>query len=200
MNNHYRTLGVRIDAPDVVIKAAYKALSQKHHPDRGGNAEMMQKINKAYETLSDAQAKKSYDNTLKPKPSNTQAEKAHQGSVRLLDEPTGWQKDLELFYYKHQRVIAELFNAAIIVVLIGLSPIAAAILGIAFGADTIIKLCALVTVGAITIATLDNSQSLQRALLENEHGLYDAKSKNLAWVYVAMVVALAAFILFGILG
>lgn len=47
-SNHYDILGVQADAPEEVIKAAYKALSQKHHPDRGGSSEQMSRINEAY--------------------------------------------------------------------------------------------------------------------------------------------------------
>ncbi|MGI9227665.1 MAG: DnaJ domain-containing protein [Gammaproteobacteria bacterium] len=32
--NHYSTLGVTQDAEDVVIKAAYRALAQRYHPDK----------------------------------------------------------------------------------------------------------------------------------------------------------------------
>ena len=34
MKNHYKTLGLLHDVEEVVIKAAYKALAQKYHPDR----------------------------------------------------------------------------------------------------------------------------------------------------------------------
>lgn len=66
MVNHYETLGIRHDAPDVVIKAAYKALSMQHHPDRGGNAELMASINAAYDVLSDPASRSQYDESLKP--------------------------------------------------------------------------------------------------------------------------------------
>lgn len=198
--NFYEILGVRQDAPDVVIKAAYKALSQKHHPDRGGDAEVMKRINEAYETLSDAQTRKIYDSALKQKPSNTKTEKnAYQGSVKLLNEPSGWKNGLELFYRKHRSVIKVLINVAIVGLIVFL-PLASSVIGVIFGVEIVFKLCALVAVGALAIYTIDNSTTLQKALLANERGLYDAKSKKLAWLYVAMVVALAAFILFGIFG
>ena len=31
---YYQTLGVTPDAEDIVIRAAYKALSQRYHPDK----------------------------------------------------------------------------------------------------------------------------------------------------------------------
>lgn len=64
---HYETLGILPDAPDAVVRAAYKALSQIHHPDRhpeGNRAEAnarMAEINAAYEVLSDKDRRKAYD-------------------------------------------------------------------------------------------------------------------------------------------
>jgi hypothetical protein len=45
------TLFVTNDAPDYVIQAAYRALAARNHPDKGGKAEDMQRINAAYEKL-----------------------------------------------------------------------------------------------------------------------------------------------------
>lgn len=44
-------LHLRPSAPPEVVKAAYKAMSLLHHPDRGGSTSTMQLINVAYETL-----------------------------------------------------------------------------------------------------------------------------------------------------
>jgi curved DNA-binding protein CbpA len=77
-SDHYQTLGIRMDAPDVVVKAAYKALSLKHHPDRGGNPEMMAAINAAYDVISNPAKRQEYDLSLSCKnklhPSNKRAE------------------------------------------------------------------------------------------------------------------------------
>ena len=37
--SHYQTLGVDKSAPQAEIKKAYRKLSMKHHPDKGGNEE-----------------------------------------------------------------------------------------------------------------------------------------------------------------
>lgn len=54
---HYDNLKVARTAPIEVIRAAYKSLSQKYHPDRNQNSaeanEIMRLINHAYEVLSD---------------------------------------------------------------------------------------------------------------------------------------------------
>jgi curved DNA-binding protein CbpA len=39
----YKALGVEKDADEAELKKAYKKLALKHHPDRGGDAEKVQK-------------------------------------------------------------------------------------------------------------------------------------------------------------
>ena len=64
----YAILGVLPSAEDIVIRAAYKALAQRYHPDRfglNGNKEeaniRMTEINDAYAVLSDMHQRKEYD-------------------------------------------------------------------------------------------------------------------------------------------
>lgn len=62
--NYYEDLGIQRDATADDIKKAYRKLARKYHPDvsKESNAEdMMQKINVAYDTLSDLEKKKQYD-------------------------------------------------------------------------------------------------------------------------------------------
>jgi len=64
--DHYRILGVIQDAEDIIIKAAYRALAQRYHPDKwpGSPAEAtrrMSKINGAFVVLSDPKKRKQYD-------------------------------------------------------------------------------------------------------------------------------------------
>ena len=47
----YRVLGLDPAAEDEVVKVAYRTLSRKHHPDRGGSPERMAHINRAYEAI-----------------------------------------------------------------------------------------------------------------------------------------------------
>ena len=47
----YSILYVTPDAPHFVIKAAYKALAFKYHPDRGGDADKFQEVASAYEAV-----------------------------------------------------------------------------------------------------------------------------------------------------
>ncbi len=65
IHTHYDNLKVARNAPPEVIRAAYKTLSQKHHPDRNGNSpnamRIIQMINAAYEVLSDPAKRKEHD-------------------------------------------------------------------------------------------------------------------------------------------
>lgn len=47
----HATLGVSATATQEEIKAAYRHLRSKHHPDRGGDADAFHKIQVAYEQL-----------------------------------------------------------------------------------------------------------------------------------------------------
>jgi curved DNA-binding protein CbpA len=70
--NHYDRLKVSRDAPPEVIRAAYRALATKLHPDRQGAAtgpddvqhEQMAALNAAYEVLIDPKLRQDYDATL----------------------------------------------------------------------------------------------------------------------------------------
>lgn len=48
----YQALHLLPSAPPEVVKAAYRALAQKHHPDHSGDTATMQKINTAFDLLS----------------------------------------------------------------------------------------------------------------------------------------------------
>ncbi|MDD6489870.1 MAG: DnaJ domain-containing protein [Clostridia bacterium] len=68
--NYYEILEIDENASTEVIKAAYRALAKKYHPDtyRGSNASRdknMSQINEAYEVLSDEQKRKDYDRKIK---------------------------------------------------------------------------------------------------------------------------------------
>lgn len=72
--NHYERLKVTQDAPPEVIRAAYRALANRLHPDRNGSAggpddaahEQMASLNAAYEILIDPLLRRDYDATLEP--------------------------------------------------------------------------------------------------------------------------------------
>jgi curved DNA-binding protein CbpA len=68
VHTHYDNLKVARNAPAEVIRAAYKTLSQKYHPDRNPNSpdaiRIIQIINTAYEVLSDPVKRHEHDNWI----------------------------------------------------------------------------------------------------------------------------------------
>jgi hypothetical protein len=65
IHTHYDNLKVSRGAPQEVIRAAYKALSQKYHPDKNPGdekaARIMAIVNTAYGTLADPMRRKEHD-------------------------------------------------------------------------------------------------------------------------------------------
>ena len=62
--NYYEVLGIDRDATDAQIKAAYRGLARKYHPDVNGapGAEAkFKEATQAYEVISDAKKRKAYD-------------------------------------------------------------------------------------------------------------------------------------------
>ena len=47
----YRALGLDPSAPDDLVRLAYKWLAQRCHPDHGGDAQAMAKLNQAYQQI-----------------------------------------------------------------------------------------------------------------------------------------------------
>src|SRR5665648_745244 len=98
---HHQTLQNDQNTNQYVVKAAYRALSLKYHPDRNIGAEKqclsrMQQINNAYSILSDATRRAIYDQTLvitpkraytPPKPDPTKPQPAHQPKPKPEPEP-----------------------------------------------------------------------------------------------------------------
>jgi len=66
VDNHYATLNIAMDAPDAVVRAAYRVLTAQYHPDRRGldGARRMQQVNEAYRVLSDPQRRADHDAVL----------------------------------------------------------------------------------------------------------------------------------------
>src|SRR6476469_9922617 len=65
LKDHYQTLGVSRTATEKELKAAFRKLARKYHPDTNKDnpeaEEQFKQINEAYEVLSDEQDRKLYD-------------------------------------------------------------------------------------------------------------------------------------------
>ena len=57
----YDVLGVAEAATDREIKSAYRKMSLKHHPDKGGDERVFKEVSAAYEVLSDGEKRALYD-------------------------------------------------------------------------------------------------------------------------------------------
>ena len=78
MSDHYFVLGVLPTADDVVLRAAYRALAQRYHPDKWQGepseaSEKMAQINAAYAVLSDPASRRAYDESRSPHNDNAEA-------------------------------------------------------------------------------------------------------------------------------
>ena len=60
--DYYSILGVPRHASPEDIKKAYKKMAMQHHPDRGGDISTFQRVQEAYETLSDPVKRHHHDN------------------------------------------------------------------------------------------------------------------------------------------
>ncbi|MBA5607314.1 TonB family protein [Duganella sp. FT3S] len=79
--SHYDSLNVTRDAPAEVIRAAYRSLSQKHHPDKNvgdqAAAQVMMRLNAAYSVLSDEEQRRRYDLQFQDAPDGNPGNRAH---------------------------------------------------------------------------------------------------------------------------
>ncbi|RYD65743.1 MAG: J domain-containing protein [Verrucomicrobiaceae bacterium] len=80
--NHYQTLGVSSDAKYDAIRAAYRSLAVKHHPDKGGDPLLFQAIQEAYEVLSDETKRREYNASFRKKP----VESLSATAARMVDD------------------------------------------------------------------------------------------------------------------
>jgi len=59
--DHYAVLGLSRQATAAEIKAAYRALVKRHHPDAGGDQQRILALNAAWEVLRDGERRRRYD-------------------------------------------------------------------------------------------------------------------------------------------
>ena len=62
--DYYAILGAGKTASHDEIERLYKRLARQHHPDRGGDAEVMKAINEAYRVLGNEDTRQLYDSQI----------------------------------------------------------------------------------------------------------------------------------------
>jgi hypothetical protein len=62
--DYYFILGAGKTASQGEIERLYKRLAKRHHPDRGGDAEVMKAINEAYRVLGNEAMRRRYDSRI----------------------------------------------------------------------------------------------------------------------------------------
>lgn len=103
MKDYYRVLGVLDDAEDIIIRAAYKALAQRYHPDKWtgdkeGANKKMSAINEAYEVLSDSAKRKAYDEEYFKYRARDEADGGSDDDTSFVnEEDENWQMAIEFF-------------------------------------------------------------------------------------------------------
>ena len=80
MRDPYKILGVTHDADRHIIQAAYRRLARRHHPDFGGDQELMAVVNEAWAVLGDATRREAFDAKRARRPA---------ASVMVTPEPAG---------------------------------------------------------------------------------------------------------------
>lgn len=97
IHTHYDNLKVARNAPPEIIRAAYKTLSQKYHPDRNPDnpdaIRIIQIINTAYEVLSDPAKRREHDDWIASK--EAEAKKRRQSTQSTQSESFVFTADMQ---------------------------------------------------------------------------------------------------------
>ncbi|HFB65819.1 MAG TPA: hypothetical protein ENJ60_09810 [Aeromonadales bacterium] len=102
MQNHYKVLGLTPDVEVDVIRAAYRALSRKYHPDRYNGDEnhaneLMKKINVAYEILSNTEKRAEFDNIWGHSDDYQESEQNEEKYSAAMEIDDDWNFALEYY-------------------------------------------------------------------------------------------------------
>ena len=103
MINYYKILGVSEDADAKEIKAKYRKLAMKYHPDRNPDdkkaEEMFKTVSEAYEILGDENKRKEYDEKRKNKRNSNNSQRfAGKKSSRAEQNSESAKRGAEAFF------------------------------------------------------------------------------------------------------
>jgi DnaJ-class molecular chaperone len=88
--NHYATLGLDRRCSFEQIRAAYRVLARRHHPDLNPGAadaaDRTRDINAAYETLGDPEQRRAYDESLAAEPKRKPIERTGRRSLNISQD------------------------------------------------------------------------------------------------------------------
>lgn len=94
-NDYYAILGIKSTATEEEIKKAYRKKALQYHPDKNSSStaeDIFKEINKAYETLSDAEKRRTYDlqqqTPSAPSSSTSKPSSASSFSFQFKHEPS----------------------------------------------------------------------------------------------------------------
>jgi len=88
--NYYEALGLTDFASEAQIKAAFRELALKHHPDKGGDAEQFKLISAAHQTLMDQAARFTWHVTPPTNSPTTRLLDVGQQCFRNVPRPGIW--------------------------------------------------------------------------------------------------------------
>lgn len=85
MTDYYKILQISPDADEREIRAAYRKLAKQYHPDvgEGSSIERFRLIQDAYELLSDAEKRREYDRSRRPRPPGRQVPRYYSPSAHI---------------------------------------------------------------------------------------------------------------------
>ena len=98
IKTHYDNLKVSRDAPDFVIRSAYKALCQKYHPDKTSDPhapEIIKIINESYAILSDPAKRKDHDNWIYQEEQMSEKTRADEKRAQQTNKQTNGKAEKE---------------------------------------------------------------------------------------------------------
>lgn len=121
---HYDNLKVARNAPPEVIRAAYKILSQKFHPDRNPGdreaARIMAIINASYEVLSDPERRREHDLWIQREETNIERERENISQKNKFEYSANVKKQPKGIYNFFLRIIRFCYRLVVWLAMIGI--------------------------------------------------------------------------------